>query len=212
MARPHAFNFHFDQPASPNGQGQFRGLAFANFFEPDQATAALTALNGYDIHGRKLRVEYKRQLRAGEKEKIEMAKALKRIRSASQLRGERSPEDYPALHQMPPPPSQHYGYGVQPPFSQQMGYNLMPDRYSPSVPNHALASPNVLSSSSASDADVSSSQYYSTTDTGNSTSTSPTLQQKPITQRRQASAVKTGLFVLGECMTKALMLQWQNWI
>ena len=38
-------------------------------------------MNGFDVQGRKLRVEYKKVLQAGEKERIEREKALRRMRS-----------------------------------------------------------------------------------------------------------------------------------
>ena len=72
---PYAFNYHID------GQGAFRGLAFANFRLPADADAVVAALNGFDVQGRKLRVEYKKVLLAGEKERIEREKALRRMRS-----------------------------------------------------------------------------------------------------------------------------------
>ncbi|PVG03036.1 hypothetical protein CPB86DRAFT_772366 [Serendipita vermifera] len=72
---PYAFNYHLD-PA-----GQFRGLAFANFRVAADADAVVVALNGFDVQGRKLRVEYKKVLQAGEKERIEREKALRRMRS-----------------------------------------------------------------------------------------------------------------------------------
>ena len=71
---PYAFNYHHDN-------GIFRGLAFANFRAPDEAASVVAALNGYDVQGRKLRVEYKKVLQPGEKDKIEREKALKRMRS-----------------------------------------------------------------------------------------------------------------------------------
>ncbi|WRT63791.1 uncharacterized protein IL334_000716 [Kwoniella shivajii] len=71
---PYAFNYHHDN-------GVFRGLAFANFRAPDEAASVVAALNGYDVQGRKLRVEYKKVLQPGEKDKIEREKALKRMRS-----------------------------------------------------------------------------------------------------------------------------------
>lgn len=71
---PYAFNYHFDQ-------GVFRGLAFANFRSGEEADAVVAALNGFDVAGRKLRVEYKKVLQAGEKERIEKEKAIKRMRS-----------------------------------------------------------------------------------------------------------------------------------
>jgi hypothetical protein len=61
--------------------GQFRGLAFANFRVAADADAVVAALNGFDVQGRKLRVEYKKVLQAGEKERIEREKALRRMRS-----------------------------------------------------------------------------------------------------------------------------------
>lgn len=69
---PYAFNYHFDQ-------GIFRGLAFANFHSPAEANEVVAALNGLDVSGRKLRVEYKKVLQAGEKERIEKEKAIKRM-------------------------------------------------------------------------------------------------------------------------------------
>lgn len=41
----------------------------------------MAALNGFDVQGRKLRVEYKKVLQAGEKERIEREKAIRRMRS-----------------------------------------------------------------------------------------------------------------------------------
>jgi RNA recognition motif-containing protein len=72
---PYAFNYHLDQ------QGAFRGLAFANFRQAADADAVVAALNGFDVQGRKLRVEYKKVLQAGEKERIEREKAIRRMRS-----------------------------------------------------------------------------------------------------------------------------------
>lgn len=72
---PYAFNYHVD------AAGAFRGLAFANFRQAADADAVVAALNGFDVQGRKLRVEYKKVLQAGEKERIEKEKALRRMRS-----------------------------------------------------------------------------------------------------------------------------------
>ena len=72
---PYAFNYHLDQ------QGSFRGLALANFRQSVDADAVVAALNGFDVQGRKLRVEYKKVLQAGEKERIEREKAIRRMRS-----------------------------------------------------------------------------------------------------------------------------------
>ncbi|EPX72798.1 RNA-binding protein Cip1 [Schizosaccharomyces octosporus yFS286] len=67
IPRPYAFNYHYDN-------GIFRGLAFANFYLPEEAQAVVQALNGYEINSRRLRVEWKRQLPAAEREKAEKAK------------------------------------------------------------------------------------------------------------------------------------------
>ena len=81
LSPPYAFNYHYDN-------GNFRGLAFANFHTPQETDACVAALNGFEIAGRKLRVEYKKVLQAGEKERIERDKAIKRMRSM-QLERER---------------------------------------------------------------------------------------------------------------------------
>lgn len=56
-------------------------MAFANFRQSSDADAVVAALNGFDVQGRKLRVEYKKVLQAGEKERIEREKAIRRMRS-----------------------------------------------------------------------------------------------------------------------------------
>lgn len=68
---PYAFNYHFDN-------GVFRGLAFANFSTPEETALAITTLNGREIGGRKLRVEYKKMLPFQERERIEREKREKR--------------------------------------------------------------------------------------------------------------------------------------
>jgi RNA recognition motif-containing protein len=77
---PYAFNYHYEN-------NQFRGLAFANFRQPFEADSVVAALNGYDLFGRKLRVEYKKVLQIGEKERIEKEKAIRRMKSAQLNRG-----------------------------------------------------------------------------------------------------------------------------
>ncbi|EEB05549.2 RNA-binding protein Cip2 [Schizosaccharomyces japonicus yFS275] len=72
IPRPYAFNYHFDN-------GVFRGLAFANFHTPEEARIVVQSLNGYEISGRRLRVEWKRQLPAAERERIERGKQEKRL-------------------------------------------------------------------------------------------------------------------------------------
>lgn len=68
---PYAFNYHFDS-------GVFRGLAFANFTSPEETAMVIENLNGFDLHGRKLRVEYKKMLPQQERERIERAKRERR--------------------------------------------------------------------------------------------------------------------------------------
>ncbi|CAG99936.1 Pin4p [Kluyveromyces lactis] len=68
---PYAFNYHFDN-------GVFRGLAFANFTTTEETTTVVQSLNGKEIGGRKLRVEYKKMLPQAERERIEREKREKR--------------------------------------------------------------------------------------------------------------------------------------
>lgn len=68
---PYAFNYHFDN-------GVFRGLAFANFTTPDETALVITALNNYELLGRKLRVEYKKMLPQAERDRIEERKRRER--------------------------------------------------------------------------------------------------------------------------------------
>ncbi|KAM9932773.1 hypothetical protein OXX80_007598 [Metschnikowia pulcherrima] len=68
---PYAFNYHFDN-------GVFRGLAFANFASTDETSMVVNQLNGREIGGRKLRVEYKKMLPLQERERIEREKREKR--------------------------------------------------------------------------------------------------------------------------------------
>lgn len=68
---PYAFNYHFDS-------GVFRGLAFANFNTTDETSLVVNMLNGREIGGRKLRVEYKKMLPPAERERIEREKRERR--------------------------------------------------------------------------------------------------------------------------------------
>lgn len=113
---PYAFNYHLDT------QGAFRGLAFANFRQSVDADAVVAALNGFDVQGRKLRVEYKKVLQAGEKERIEREKALRRMRSM-QLEKEQ--------HVMQQPPVDEFGSVGAPMFS---GARTVSTPYSSSYP------------------------------------------------------------------------------
>lgn len=71
LPQPYAFNYHFDN-------GIFRGLAFANFQSPMDTQTVIDQLNGFDVQGRKLRVEYKKMLPEHERERIEREKREKR--------------------------------------------------------------------------------------------------------------------------------------
>ncbi|KAK3314489.1 hypothetical protein B0H66DRAFT_481670 [Apodospora peruviana] len=71
LPQPYAFNYHFDN-------GIFRGLAFANFQSPLDTQTVIEQLNGHDVQGRKLRVEYKKMLPEHERERIEREKREKR--------------------------------------------------------------------------------------------------------------------------------------
>ncbi|KAH9822767.1 RNA-binding post-transcriptional regulator cip2-like [Teratosphaeria destructans] len=68
---PYAFNYHFDN-------GVFRGLAFANFTNPEETATVIEAMNHFELNGRKLRVEYKKMLPAAERERIEREKRERR--------------------------------------------------------------------------------------------------------------------------------------
>lgn len=72
LPKPYAFNYHFDN-------GTFRGLAFANFHSPEETQHVIRALNGYELIGRKLRVEYKKVLPADQRERIELQKRQKAV-------------------------------------------------------------------------------------------------------------------------------------
>lgn len=87
LPQPYAFNYHFDG-------GIFRGLAFANFQSPEDTRLVIEAMNGLEVHGRKLRVEYKKMLPEAERERIEREKRERRGQLEEQHRG-------PALHQQP---------------------------------------------------------------------------------------------------------------
>ncbi|KAH7347462.1 RNA-binding post-transcriptional regulator cip2 [Plectosphaerella cucumerina] len=87
LPQPYAFNYHFDN-------GVFRGLAFANFSSPEDTKVVIEAMNGMDVHGRKLRVEYKKMLPEAERERIEREKRERRGQLEEQHRA-------PMLHQQP---------------------------------------------------------------------------------------------------------------
>ncbi|KAI0698497.1 hypothetical protein BC835DRAFT_1268998 [Cytidiella melzeri] len=109
---PYAFNYHLD-PA-----GHFRGLAFANFRQSADADAVVAALNGFDVQGRKLRVEYKKVLQAGEKERIEREKAIRRMRSM-QLEKEQAAMQHPPYDDFASPTSA----AIAPPFTPSRSFS-----------------------------------------------------------------------------------------
>ncbi|ODN76257.1 hypothetical protein L202_06186 [Cryptococcus amylolentus CBS 6039] len=118
---PYAFNYHHDN-------GVFRGLAFANFRAPEEAASVVAALNGYDVQGRKLRVEYKKVLQPGEKDKIEREKALKRMRSLQFDREKMPPPlNLPIRHQQVPP----IPYDQSPPHSASAASTSSADNLPP---------------------------------------------------------------------------------
>jgi RNA recognition motif-containing protein len=71
LPQPYAFNYHFDK-------GVFRGLAFANFSTADDTAMVIQKMNGLEVMGRKLRVEYKKMLPQDERERIDREKREKR--------------------------------------------------------------------------------------------------------------------------------------
>jgi hypothetical protein len=121
---PYAFNYHLDQ------QGSFRGLAFANFRQSADADAVVAALNGFDVQGRKLRVEYKKVLQAGEKERIEREKAIRRMRSM-QLEKEQAAQVAAQQQQQKQHLYEDYGTVVNTGFSRSFSGGQYPQQYSP---------------------------------------------------------------------------------
>jgi len=110
---PYAFNYHLDQ------SGSFRGLAFANFRQASDADAVVAALNGFDVQGRKLRVEYKKVLQAGEKERIEREKAIRRMRS---MQLEKEQQQHQQLQPTPQPLFDDFPV-ITSPFTPQRSYS-----------------------------------------------------------------------------------------
>lgn len=92
-------------------------MAFANFRQALDADAVVAALNGFDVQGRKLRVEYKKVLQAGEKERIEREKAIRRMKSM-QLEREQQ-----ALAVQATTPYDDYGQVLPTPFTPQRSFS-----------------------------------------------------------------------------------------
>ncbi|KAA1474842.1 hypothetical protein DENSPDRAFT_391062 [Dentipellis sp. KUC8613] len=126
---PYAFNYHLDQ------SGSFRGLAFANFRQASDADAVVAALNGFDVQGRKLRVEYKKVLQAGEKERIEREKAIRRMRS---MQLEKEQQQHQAVQQgIQQPQYDDFGPIIPPTFTPQRSFSTgatFQQQYSPPNP------------------------------------------------------------------------------
>lgn len=91
---PYAFNYHFDN-------GVFRGLAFANFTTAEETGTVIDMLNGFELQGRKLRVEYKKMLPIQERERIEREKRERR----GQLEEQHRPVTQPPPLATSPSPS-----------------------------------------------------------------------------------------------------------
>ncbi|KAJ1955724.1 Peptidyl-prolyl cis-trans isomerase pin4, partial [Dispira parvispora] len=72
---PYALNYHYEG-------GVFRGLAFANFRTPEETMLVMSALNGFDLAGRKLKVEYKRMLPADQEAAKQEARLARRNSTA----------------------------------------------------------------------------------------------------------------------------------
>lgn len=70
LPQPYAFNYHFDK-------GVFRGLAFANFSTAEDTAIVIQKMNGLEVMGRKLRVEYKKMLPQDERDRIDREKREK---------------------------------------------------------------------------------------------------------------------------------------
>jgi RNA recognition motif-containing protein len=134
---PYAFNYHLDQ------QGAFRGLAFANFRQAVDADAVVAALNGFDVQGRKLRVEYKKVLQAGEKERIEREKAIRRMRSMQLEKEQQNPPNLAYEEYQQPPMTAPYtpqrSFSSGSPYHQQQ----QQQQYSPpsvlNMPQYSLS-------------------------------------------------------------------------
>lgn len=108
---PYAFNYHFDK-------GVFRGLAFANFNTPEETAMAIEGLNNYGLHGRRLRVEYKKMLPVEERERIERAKRGRRGQLEEQHRSSATTRNLDHLRSGSPCSSSSSGV-TTPPSTQQ---------------------------------------------------------------------------------------------
>lgn len=125
-------------------------MAFANFRQSVDADAVVAALNGFDVQGRKLRVEYKKVLQASEKERIEREKAIRRMRSMQIEKEQITPsyEDYgpstmSSVGSVAFSPQRSFSSGSYQQQQQQQQPQYSPSNVSPMPSlqyNHALAS------------------------------------------------------------------------
>jgi hypothetical protein len=90
MTFPHALNYHFVRD-------EFKGVAFANFTDVDEAWAAIVTLHRLEVHGRKLVAEAKKLLDPAKREELERKKKEQR----GQLRSQHMP--YPDGVKIPVP-------------------------------------------------------------------------------------------------------------
>ncbi|KAH6648793.1 hypothetical protein BKA67DRAFT_538805 [Truncatella angustata] len=91
LPQPYAFNYHFDK-------GVFRGLAFANFSTAEDTHIVIQKMNGLEVMGRKLRVEYKKMLPQEERDRIDREKREKRGQLEEQHRSPLPSHQQNALH------------------------------------------------------------------------------------------------------------------
>ena len=109
----------------------------------------MVALNGFDVQGRKLRVEYKKVLQAGEKERIEREKAIRRMRSMQIEKEQGVVQQYDDFGPVPPfTPSRSFSGGS--PYQQYSPPSVPPPMPVPQ-PYNPASSPPVPSATPGSD-------------------------------------------------------------
>lgn len=85
IPKPYAFNYHFDN-------GVFRGLAFANYRTSEETDLVVQTVNGLEVSGRKLRVEFKKVMPAAEQEKRDQEKAAAQAAALAQAQAQAAAE------------------------------------------------------------------------------------------------------------------------
>lgn len=83
----------------------------------------MVALNGFDVQGRKLRVEYKKVLQAGEKERIEREKAIRRMRSMNIEKDTSASLQYDDFGVAAPPFTPQRSFSGTSPYQQQQAFS-----------------------------------------------------------------------------------------